>query len=137
MEQILSSFWDLIITFAMAMLTVLFVQGFKFLKLRAKEIQNDSMGQLVETAISTAEYVVNLVVMKLQQEVVGQLKAAAKDGKLTELEIEDITQKALKEIKLMLSDDTVGVLKSNFGDMELYIRSVIQKKVMGLKETKG
>lgn len=133
MEEIVSSFWDFGITVAVGAVTLLSMQIIAFVRLKIKGVKNDSVFTLLDSAVSTAEYIVNLVVARLQQEVVGNLKAAAADGKLTKSEIEQITKSAFIDIKTMLSEDTIDVLESNFGNIELYIKSIIEKKVLDLK----
>lgn len=133
MEEIVSSFWDFGITVAVGAVTLLSMQIIAFVRLKIKGVKNDSVFTLLDSAVSTAEYIVNLVVARLQQEVVSNLKAAAADGKLTKNEIEQITKSAFIDIKTMLSEDTIDVLESNFGNIELYIKSIIEKKVLDLK----
>lgn len=133
MEEIVSSFWDFGITVAVGAVTLLSMQIIAFVRLKIKGVKNDSVFTLLDSAVSTAEYIVNLVVARLQQEVVSNLKAAAADGKLTKSEIEQITKSAFIDIKTMLSEDTIDVLESNFGNIELYIKSIIEKKVLDLK----
>lgn len=133
MEEIVSSFWDFGITVAVGAVTLLSMQIIAFVRLKIKGVKNDSVFTLLDSAVSTAEYIVNLVVARLQQEVVSNLKAAAADGKLTKSEIEQITKSAFIDIKTMLSEDTINVLESNFGNIELYIKSIIEKKVLDLK----
>jgi CRISPR/Cas system-associated exonuclease Cas4 (RecB family) len=83
----------------------------------------------VRDAVLLVEDRADTVVRALQQEVVVDLKKRSADGKLSEQDIAQITDTALKQIKSTVPDTALNYLQNNTVDVNTLILTTIKSAV--------
>lgn len=91
----------------------------------------------LETAITVVENVTNAVVYKLEQTDAKELREKVKAGLESRESLLRLADEAYKEITEVIADNTLDVLGSAIGDIEEYIRALIEKNVLEAKATEN
>jgi len=107
--------------------------GAAVLKSRAEAIKDEALRRKVQSAIDDIANATTTIVNSLQQTIVGPLKAASEDGKLTPEEIQAITTNAVNEIKAISSDESMKILEEYKVDVEALIVNLIQERIFNMK----
>lgn len=94
----------------------------------AAKIKNADVKHAVDTAADCA----TTVAYKMAQTVVDDLKAASADGKLTAEEAAQVRTNALREVKMILSNDVIDTIHTEFGDANAWLQSKIEAAVKQL-----
>lgn len=134
MEMILGMASDLVVTVVMGLLVLLFATVKKYLTEKISLIQGEQERQIATNALSRADNIAELVVKKMQQTFVADMKEKSKDGKLTESEIREIRLNTTKELSGLMNNQLRFDLKETVGDVDLYLNNLIEAKVLGLKQ---
>lgn len=94
------------------------------------KVQNDNASAILVRLTHATE----LAVREVQQTTVKQLKKAAKDGKLTEDELDEARSAAAKSVKGYLGPKGIGELKKVAGDdLEVILKRAIEAQVNKMK----
>lgn len=134
MEMILGMASDLLITVVMGLLVLLFAWVKKYLVEKISLIQGEKERKIATAALSRADNIAELIVKKLQQTFVADTKKAAADGKLTADEIRAIKDKTAAELATLINPQLRYDLKATVGDVDLYLKSLVEAKVLDLKK---
>lgn len=134
MEMILGMASDLLITVVMGLLVLLFAWVKKYLVEKISLIQGEKERKIATAALSRADNIAELIVKKLQQTFVADTKKAAADGKLTANEIFAIKEKVAAELSTLINPQLRYDLKETVGDVDLYLKSLVEAKVFDLKK---
>ena len=134
MEMILGMASDLLITVVMGLLVLLFAWVKKYLVEKISLIQGEKERKIATAALSRADNIAELIVKKLQQTFVADTKKAAADGKLTADEIRAIKDKPAAELSTLINPQLRYDLKETVGDVDLYLKSLVEAKVFDLKK---
>ena len=134
MEMILGMASDLLITVVMGLLVILFAWVKKYLVEKISLIQGEKERKIATAALSRADNIAELIVKKLQQTFVADTKKAAADGKLTADEIRAIKDKTAAELATLINPQLRYDLKATVGDVDLYLKSLVEAKVLDLKK---
>jgi len=132
-DQFLYGLLAAVVSGLFAALIAIIPKGINFLKTKAQAIKDENLRKAVDSALSGLEIVVNTVVTSLQQTIVGNLKQASKDGKLTAEQIKSIKGKAINDINTILSDEMKDILSKNYGNLDYFIEHLIEEAVFNLK----
>ena len=132
--------YPILMALASAFVAALFVAvvklipiGAAVLKSRAEAIKDEALRRKVQSAIDDIANATTTIVNSLQQTIVGPLKAASEDGKLTPEEIQAITTNAVNEIKAISSDESMKILEEYKVDVEALIVNLIQERIFNMK----
>lgn len=125
---------DLLITVVMGLLVLLFAWVKKYLVEKISLIQGEKERKIATAALSRADNIAELIVKKLQQTFVADTKKAAADGKLTADEIRAIKDKTAAELATLINPQLRYDLKATVGDVDLYLKSLVEAKVLDLKK---
>ena len=134
MEMILGMASDLLVTVVMGLLVLLFAWVKKYLVEKISLIQGEKERKIATAALSRADNIAELIVKKLQQTFVADTKKAAADGKLTANEIFAIKEKVAAELSTLINPQLRYDLKETVGDVDLYLKSLVEAKVLDLKK---
>lgn len=134
MENVITAAGELLGTVLMALSVFLFGQVKEFLTEKISLIQGEQERKIAENALKRTENIVELTVKKIQQTVVNDMKERAKDGKLSGSEIGAIKEKTAEEISKLLNEELYHDLKSSVADVDLYMRNLVEAKVLDLKK---
>ena len=93
--------------------------------------------EMMSFVLYEAEKVADNVVASLQQTVVQGLKEKSADGKLTADDAREIADLALERFLSGLSAQTLALLEENAGDIIEYASSLIEARLLKLKEGRG
>lgn len=83
----------------------------------------------VQESINLVQETVNSVVVYLNTTTVDKIKEASKDGKLTKEEATAVFNEAKREIKKILTGDTLQLVSKVIGDVDAWIDVLIEKFV--------
>ena len=125
---------DLLVTVVMGLLVLLFAWVKKYLVEKISLIQGEKERKIATAALSRADNIAELIVKKLQQTFVADTKKAAADGKLTANEIFAIKEKVAAELSTLINPQLRYDLKETVGDVDLYLKSLVEAKVLDLKK---
>ena len=134
MEMILGMASDLLVTVVMGLLVLLFAWVKKYLVEKISLIQGEQERQIATNALSRADNIAELIVKKMQQTFVADTKKAAEDGKLTANDIMAIKDKTASELATLINPQLRYDLKATVGDVDLYLKNLVEAKVLDLKK---
>lgn len=134
MEMILGMASDLLITVVMGLLVLLFAWVKKYLVEKISLIQGEQERKIATAALSRADNIAELIVKKMQQTFVADTKKAAEDGKLSANEIMAIKDKTAAELATLINPQLRYDLKATVGDVDLYLKNLVEAKVLDLKK---
>lgn len=134
MEMILGMASDLLVTVVMGLLVLLFAWVKKYLVEKISLIQGEQERQIATNALSRADNIAELIVKKIQQTFVADTKKAAEDGKLSADEIMAIKDKTASELATLINPQLRYDLKATVGDVDLYLKNLVEAKVLDLKK---
>ena len=125
-ENILISIAPYIITGA---IIPLIIKGWSWIGAKIANIKNNTIRSALEWATNEAQSTAQTIVNALNQTTVAQLKADAKNGKLTEAQIADLETKSWATFKTIISQKALNILQEHKGDVFTYITNLIQEYV--------
>lgn len=134
MEMILGMASDLLVTVVMGLLVLLFAWVKKYLVEKISLIQGEQERKIATAALSRADNIAELIVKKMQQTFVADTKKAAEDGKLSADEIMAIKDKTAAELAALINPQLRYDLKATVGDVDLYLKNLVEAKVLDLKK---
>ncbi len=134
MEMILGMASDLLVTVVMGLLVLLFAWVKKYLVSKISLIQGEQERKIATAALSRADNIAELIVKKMQQTFVADTKKAAEDGKLSADEIMAIKDKTASELATLINPQLRYDLKATVGDVDLYLKNLVEAKVLDLKK---
>lgn len=134
MEMILGMASDLVVTVVVGLLVLLFATVKKYLTEKISLIQGEQERQIATNALSRADNIAELIVKKMQQTFVADTKKAAEDGKLSTNEIMAIKDKTAAELATLINPQLRYDLKATVGDVDLYLKNLVEAKVLDLKK---
>ena len=134
MEMILGMASDLLITVVMGLLVLLFAWVKKYLVSKISLIQGEQERKIATAALSRVDNIAELIVKKMQQTFVADTKKAAEDGKLSANEIMAIKDKTAAELATLINPQLRYDLKATVGDVDLYLKNLVEAKVLDLKK---
>ena len=134
MEMILGMASDLLVTVVMGLLVLLFAWVKKYLVSKISLIQGEQERKIATAALSRADHIAELIVKKMQQTFVADTKKAAEDGKLSADEIMAIKDKTASELATLINPQLRYDLKATVGDVDLYLKNLVEAKVLDLKK---
>ena len=134
MEMILGMASDLLITVVMGLLVLLFACVKKYLVEKISLIQGEQERKIAPAALSRTDNIAELIVKKMQQTFVADTKKAAEDGKLSANEIMTIKDKTAAELANLINPQLRYDLKATVGDVDLYLKNLVEAKVLDLKK---
>lgn len=143
-EQFTAAFWEImnnilpsVITLLVGLLgvlaTYLTTKLSKYLETKSSASEAEKKNKAVKTALDRFTSLVNTVVSATNQTVVGPLKEAAADGKLTKEEQKAVFTKAKEQIMSQLTVEMQTVLAETYADVDAYIENLIEESVGNLK----
>lgn len=99
--------------------------GKTYFDLKTEELKKNMKSKELQDAATKAEDAIWTVVMQLANETVDNLKAKAADGKLTQLEIDELRTTAYTRAKQLMGDATYKLLQEYVGDAQAWMLSKI------------
>lgn len=84
----------------------------------------------MSVAIERVAEIIDAAVKVINQNFVDQMK---KDGKFDKDAQRKALEEALKIAEAMITDEVRDIIKDNFGDVNEYLRAIIEKTVANLK----
>lgn len=134
MEQVLAMGSELFSTILMGLLILLMAYVKRFLQQKIALIEDEKIQKLSMNALQRADDIAEKVVKTMQQTTVQKLKEASADGKLTKEEIEQIQKDTAKNMNSLMTEDLYDALEMTVSDVNLYMGSLIESKVLDLKK---
>lgn len=98
------------------------------------KIANDDKRALVQTAVNRLDDVATKTVKTIEQTTAKELRRAVKDGQASKEQLIDLSRQAYQEIVRTLEPEYLLALQDSLGDLEQYIRTTIEAKVLELKQ---
>jgi hypothetical protein len=124
---------NLITAFAIPVAGALATFIVKWVNAQAEQIKAKTNQDKINHYIDILNETVAEVVVSLNASTVDALKKAAKDGKLTPEEIEDIKEGAIDTIYSIIGNTGIEILELAFDDLEALIAVKIDKAVEDVK----
>lgn len=131
-DQILYGLLAAIVSAAGVAAIKLLPLGESYLKQKAESIKDDATRAAVDQALDILTNVTQTVVTSLEQTTVDALKAEA-NGQLTAENAKLVKDKAITQIKSIISVDALALLQGKFGDLDSYIGHLIEGTVFQIK----
>lgn len=98
------------------------------------KINGEEERGLIQEAIWRLDDVATKTVKKLEQTTAKEMRQAVKDGVKSKEELIGLSNVAFQEIVNTMKPEYLDALKATMGDMDTYIRSTIEAKVLEIKE---
>jgi len=144
--QLEAALIDGVVSVVGVLVTVLIGFGINYLKVKAKDIKNDSIRKALFTSLDEAERIADKSINSVEQTFVKKLRKANEDGKLTEKEKRDALTQAKQTFINTLSNESIDIIKSqtdNFDkwvadylEAKLYEKSSIKKEIARISDPK-
>ena len=125
-EAIIMALTEIVTTLIVTLIGVL---GAWLLSVMAKRQELSSINEATQEAIRLAQ----LTAAELQQTVVGNLKAASADGKLTEAEIKALGKQLVEQTKRKMSGPAYKLLEASAVDINGLIRGAGEEWINKIK----
>ncbi|GAC41275.1 hypothetical protein [Paenibacillus popilliae] len=100
----------------------------------AAKISNDDQRALAQAAITRLDDVATKTVKTIEQTTAKELRRAVKNGQAAQEELAALAKQAYDEIVRTMEPDYLDALKSTLGDLDKYIKTTIEAKVLELKQ---
>jgi hypothetical protein len=120
-------------SFLCAGAAVLLNRGATYLKQKSDQIRDEAARKMVRDAIDRLDDVAGKVVAKIEQTTAGALRQAVKDQKVDRIELLNLGNQAYEEVMTTISPEVEKVLRESLGDLQNYIVSTIESKVLEIK----
>lgn len=98
------------------------------------KIKNDEQRALAQAAIARLDDVASKTVKTIEQTTAAELRKAVKNGRATKEELAALAKKAYVEIVRTLEPEYLLALQDSLGDLDQYIKTTIEAKVLELKQ---
>ncbi|MDU7473607.1 MAG: guanylate kinase [Paenibacillus macerans] len=132
---------DILLNLALAALTLLSSYALYYLrKAKAKvsaeaaKIANDDQRALAQAAIMRLDDVATKTVKTIEQTTAKELRRAVKNGQASKEDLAALARQAYGEIVRTMEPDYLDALKTTLGDLDKYIKTTIEAKVLELKQ---
>lgn len=99
------------------------------LRVQAEKVKNDTARASLIAAIAEAERVAVDAVQATNQVLVGKLKEASEDGKLTKEEAAEAMRMAVEYLQSHLTPGALQILQAAYGPIEEWIESYLEAKL--------
>lgn len=109
-------------------------RGIAKVQAEAESIKNDEQRATALAAIKRLDDVATKTVRAIEQTAAKELREAVKRGSASREELVQLSRRAFDEIMATMEPQYLGVLSATLGDIDQYIRSTIESKVLELKE---
>jgi hypothetical protein len=99
------------------------------LRVQAEKVKNETARASLIAAIAEAERVAVDAVQATNQVLVGKLKEASEDGKLTKEEAAEAMRMAVEYLQSHLTPGALQILQAAYGPIEEWIESYLEAKL--------
>jgi|Wag4MinimDraft_13_1082653.scaffolds.fasta_scaffold01351_7 hypothetical protein len=111
------------------LITILIGFGINYLKVKSKEIKDESVRQALFTALDEAEVIADKSINSVEQTFVKKIREASKDGKLTDNEKRDALTKAKQVFINTLSNESINMIKSQTDNFDKWVADYLEAKL--------
>lgn len=101
----------------------------EFISAKTEALKEKTDNDLLRDYIDLTKDNALTIVQSLNQTLVDDLKATSDDGKLTEDEIKKISSDALERLKSTLSESMEHTFSKAFGDVDVFLKDIIEQAV--------
>lgn len=122
-----------LISLACAYLIFYINKAKKKIAVETEKLKDERQRQLIITALNDLDDIAGKTVKEIEQTTAGALRELVKDGKADRQELLDLGEKAYKDIVTTMNPEYMALLNSTIGNMDKYIKSLIESKVYELK----
>jgi hypothetical protein len=133
---------DALLNLALAVITLLSTYALHYIRkavakvsAETAKIRNDDRRALVQAAIARLDDVATKTVKMIEQTTAKELRRAVKHGQASREDLVGLAKRAYDEIYRALSPEYIQALSGTLGDLDAYIRSTIEAKVLELKQS--
>ncbi len=133
---------DFLFNLALAALTLLSSYALYYIRKAAVKISaetakiaNDDQRALVQAAVARLDDVATKTVKTIEQTTAKELRRAVKNGQATKEELAALAKQAYSEIVRTMEPDYLNALQNTLGDLDKYIKTTIEAKVLELKQS--
>jgi hypothetical protein len=111
----------------------LITYGITWLKVKTKDVQNDTAQKALEAALIETEAVAIDAVQGMYDLFVEDIGKAREDGKLTHEEVQQAIENAKDYFLTHISKRSLGIIEASIGPVEQWLQSLLKAKLAGLK----
>lgn len=104
------------------------------IKADTEKIKDERQRQLVNGAFDHLNTIVVKTVTKIEQTAAEGIRKAVKDGSADRDELLKLGEEAYKEITSTMKPEYHDLLENEIGDLETFIRNMIEEKVFEIKK---
>lgn len=101
----------------------------------ADKIKNDDQRALAQAAVERLNDIATKTVTAIEQTTASELRLAVKNGQATKDDLVRLSKQAYGEIVQTMQPDYLLALQNTLGDLDTYIKSTIEAKVLELKKS--
>lgn len=112
-------------------------RGLTYAKRQAEHVEDTVQRQKFMDALDLLDDVTTRTVEKLEQTVAGELRNLVKDGKANRDGLLELGNQAWMNVCHDLGPEWLEILEQGMGDLDSYIKSLIESKVLNLKKGQG
>jgi len=103
------------------------------IQMQMKAIKEEEKRKLFTNALVDVEFITSKVVKAMEQTKAKGIREYVKADMLDKSVLEDLAEEAARDIKLVIKEDTKKVITENINNFELYLKNVIESKVLEMK----
>lgn len=100
----------------------------------ATKIANDDQRALAQAAIARLDDVATKTIKTIEQTTAKELRRSVKNGQASKEDLSALAKQAYGEIVRTMEPDYLDALKTTLGDLDKYIKTTIEAKVLELKQ---
>lgn len=109
-------------------------RGIEHMKTQAAHVNDRLQREKFMEAMDVLDDVTTRTVEMLEQKVAGDLRKLVKEGKADRDGLLQLGEKAWITVSETMGPQWMEILEENMGDLDVYIRVLIESKVLGLKK---
>lgn len=112
-------------------------RGYTYMKRQADHVDDRMQRERFLQGLDLLDDVTTRTVEKLEQTVAGELRTLVKEGKANRDGLLQLGNQAWINVCHDLGDEWLKILEKGMGDLDSYIKSLIESKVLNLKKGQG
>lgn len=133
-DSITGTALELFMTVTMAALSLAAAYAVFYIRKAKETIEAQTDSQLLRDVLSRAAAIAETVVWSLESTVAKELRKAVKEGRARPEELLAIGEQAVRDVLAHLGDEGQKLLADAVGDVEDYVRDLIEAQLEKLKQ---
>lgn len=125
---------EVLLTLVLAVLSLGAAYAIYYIDVARRNLQGKTNSEIVKNTIDRAATLAGVVVASLEGTVAKDLREAVKAGNASWEELRAVGDRAVEQIQTLLGDEGVSLLGETVGDVNSFIRDLVEAELEKLKK---